>query len=46
MAMPTLDLTSEQVIEVDGWQYFDAVAEPVTAAGTSGQEGRNAGRRG
>ncbi|MGW1755345.1 hypothetical protein [Streptomyces mirabilis] len=32
-AAPTLDLfASEQVIEVDGWQYFDAVVETVTAA--------------
>ncbi|MGW3659641.1 hypothetical protein ACWD6R_30060 [Streptomyces sp. NPDC005151] len=31
-ATPTLGpLTSEHVIEVDGWQYFDAVVEPVAA---------------
>lgn len=32
-AAPTSALfASEQVIEVDGWQYFDAVVETVTAA--------------
>ncbi|MFF1745634.1 hypothetical protein [Streptomyces mirabilis] len=32
-AAPTSGLfASEQVIEVDGWQYFDAVVEALTAA--------------
>ncbi|MHA5053304.1 hypothetical protein [Streptomyces sp. SD15] len=32
-ATPSLDrLASERVVEVDGWQYFDAIAEPATAA--------------
>jgi hypothetical protein len=31
-AAPALGLSaSEQVVEVDGWQYFDAVVEAVTA---------------